>query len=167
MVRAELFELWAPLPTAVSVAGVLAATTPSGGADPREAGCMWQVVLDAGHGGSDSGRQTQSTAWWRRSRPRTSPGGWRRFCERTATRSAWPARGTRRSPTATATHTPTRRGWDDYETVLIVKGRKDKDLAHAMYDYLSVPPAADGTGARQQQTAGALKVGIEGYLATC
>lgn len=55
MARAELFEPWAPLPTAVSVAGVLAATTPSGGADPREAGCTWQVVLDAGHGGSDSG----------------------------------------------------------------------------------------------------------------
>lgn len=47
-----------------------------------------------------------------------------------------------------------------------MKERKDKDLAHAVYDDLSVPPAADGTGARQQQTAGALKVGIEGHLAT-
>jgi N-acetylmuramoyl-L-alanine amidase len=34
---------------------VLAATTLSGEAGAQEAGCKGRVVLDAGHGGSDSG----------------------------------------------------------------------------------------------------------------
>ena len=56
MARAELFKAWASLSAAVSVAGVLAAAALATGAEAREAGCTGQVVLDAGHGGSDLGR---------------------------------------------------------------------------------------------------------------
>ena len=55
MARAELFKVWASLLAAVSVAGVLAATALTDGAEATETGCKGRVVLDAGHGGSDSG----------------------------------------------------------------------------------------------------------------
>ena len=53
MARAELFKVWASLLAAVSVAAVLTAAALATG--PQEAGCTGQAVLDAGHGGSDSG----------------------------------------------------------------------------------------------------------------
>jgi N-acetylmuramoyl-L-alanine amidase len=55
MARAEPLKLWVSLLAAVSLSGVLAATTLSGEAGAQEAGCKGRVVLDAGHGGSDSG----------------------------------------------------------------------------------------------------------------
>ncbi len=55
MARAEVFKVWASLLAAVSIAVVLAAAVLATGAEAREAGCTGQVVLDAGHGGSDSG----------------------------------------------------------------------------------------------------------------
>ena len=55
MARTGLLKVWASLLAVVFVAGVLAAAALANRAEAREAGCTGQVVLDAGHGGSDSG----------------------------------------------------------------------------------------------------------------
>ena len=224
MVRAEPFKVWVSLLAAVCVAGVLAAAALANEAAP-EAGCRGQVVLDAGHGGSDSGavnsryglvekEQTLDVA--RRLETLLEADGHAVCMTRTGDESlSNNARYANANATGAEVLVSVHMNGSsdpgtDYTTTLFGKWRKDKELAHAVFDGLSTLPAADGagtmrtgtpysfasgvllksempatiaetlfitseaegrllsdgTGARQQQIAGALKVGIEDYLAT-
>jgi N-acetylmuramoyl-L-alanine amidase len=225
MARAELFKVWASLLAAVCVAGVLAAAVLANGAGAKDAGCTGQVVLDAGHGGSDSGavnaryglvekEQTLDVA--RRLETLLEADGHAVCMTRTgdetlSNNDRYTYANTTGAEVLVSVHmNGSSDPATDYTTTLFGKWRKDKELAHAVFDGLSTLPAADGagtmltrapysfasgvllksempatiaetvfitseaegrllsdgTGARQQQIAGALKIGIEDYLAT-
>ena len=225
MARAELFKAWASLSAAVSVAGVLAAAALATGAEAREAGCTGQVVLDAGHGGSDSGavnarfglvekEQTLDVA--RRLETLLEADGHAVCMTRTGNETLsnndrYAYANTTGAEVLLSVHmNGSSDPGTDYTTTLFGKWRKDKKLAHVVFDELSTLPAAygagtmrtrtpysfasgvllksempatiaetvfitseaegrllsDGTGARRQQIAGALRIGIEDYLAT-
>ena len=224
MAQAELFKVWVSLLAAVCVAGVLAAAALANEAAP-EAGCRGQVVLDAGHGGSDSGavnaryglvEKEQTLGVARRLEALLEADGHLVCMTRTGDetlsnndRYAY-AKTTGAEVLVSVHMNGSSDPATDYTTTLFGKWRKDKALAHAVFDGLSALPAADGagtmrtrapysfasgvllksempatiaetvfitsdaegrllsdgTGARQQQIAGALKIGIEDYLAT-
>jgi N-acetylmuramoyl-L-alanine amidase len=225
MAQAELFKVWASLLAAVCVAGVLAAAALAGGAEAREAGCTGQVVLDAGHGGSDSGavnarhglvEEEQTLDVARRLETLLEADGHAVCMTRTGDetlsnndRSAY-ANTTGAEVLVSVHMNGSSDPATDYTTTLFGKWRKDKALAQTVFKSLSTLPAADGagtmrtrapysvasgvllksempativetvfitsdaegrllsdgTGARQQQIAGVLKIGIEDYLAT-
>ena len=225
MAQAELFKVWASLLAAVCVAGVLAAAALAGGAEAREAGCTGRVVLDAGHGGSDSGavnarhglvEEEQTLDVARRLETLLEADGHAVCMTRTGDetlsnndRSAY-ANTTGAEVLVSVHMNGSSDPATDYTTTLFGKWRKDKALAQTVFKSLSTLPAADGagtmrtrapysvasgvllksempativetvfitsdaegrllsdgTGARQQQIAGALKIGIEDYLAT-
>ena len=225
MAQAELFKVWASLLAAVCVAGVLAAAALAGGAEAREAGCTGRVVLDAGHGGSDSGavnarhglvEEEQTLDVARRLETLLEADGHAVCMTRTGDetlsnndRSAY-ANTTGAEVLVSVHMNGSSDPATDYTTTLFGKWRRDKALAQTVFKSLSTLPAADGagtmrtrapysvasgvllksempatiaetvfitsdaegrllsdgTGARQQQIAGALKVGIEDYLAT-
>ena len=225
MARSNLLKVWAPLLAAVLVASLLVAAALSTGAEAQEAGCTGQVVLDAGHGGSDSGavnaryglkekEQTLDVA--RRLEALLEADGHAVCMTRTGDetlsngdRYAY-ANATGAEVLVSIHMNGSSDPGTDYTTTLFGKWRKDKELAHAVFDGLSTLPAADGagtmrtrtpysfasgvllksympatiaetvfitseaegrllsdgTGARQQQIARALRIGIEDYLAT-
>ena len=225
MARAELFKAWAALLAAACVAVLLAATALATGAEAREAGCTGQVVLDAGHGGSDSGavnarygltekEQTLDVA--RRLEALLEADGHAVCMTRTgdetlsnADRYAY-ANTTGAEVLVSVHMNGSSDPGTDYTTTLFGKWRKDKALAQTVFKSLSTLPVAggtgtiatrtpysfasgvllksempatiaetvfitseaegrllsDGTGARQQQIAVALKTGIEDHLAT-
>ena len=225
MARAELLKVWASLLAAVSVAGVVAAAALATGAEAREAGCTGRVVLDAAHGGSDSGAvnaryglvekgQTLDVA--KRLEALLKADG-HAVCmtrigdETLSNNDRYAYANTTGAEVLISVHmNGSSDPRTDYTTTLFGKWRKDKELAHAVFDGLSTLPAADdagtmrtrapysfasgvllksempatiaetvfitseaegrllpdGTGARQQQIAGALKIGIGAYLAT-
>ncbi len=225
MVRTDLLKVWASLLAAVSVAVVFAVAALATGAEAQEADCRGQVVLDAGHGGSDSGavnaryglrekEQTLDVA--RRLEALLEADGHAVCMTRTGDqalsnndRYAY-ANATGAEILVSVHMNGSSDPGTDYTTTLFGKWRKDKVLAHTVFDGLSTLPAADGagtmptrtpysfasgvllksdmpatiaetvfitsdaegrllsngTGARQQQIAGALKAGIENYLAT-
>ena len=224
MARAEPFKVWVSLLAAVCVAGVLAAAALANEAAP-EAGCRGQVVLDAGHGGSDSGavnarhglvKEEQTLDVARRLETLLEADGHAVCMTRTGDetlsnndRSAY-ANTTGAEVLVSVHMNGSSDPATDYTTTLFGKWRKDKALAQTVFKSLSTLPAADGagtmrtrapysfasgvllksempatiaetvfitsdaegrllsdgTGARQQQIAGVLKIGIEDYLAT-
>ena len=224
MARAEPFKVWVSLLAAVCVAGVLAAAALANEAAP-EAGCRGQVVLDAGHGGSDSGavnaryglvEKEQTLGVARRLEALLEADGHLVCMTRTgdetlSNNDRYAYANTTGAEVLVSVHmNGSSDPATDYTTTLFGKWRKDKALAHAVFDGLSALPAADGagtmrtrapysfasgvllksempatiaetvfitseaegrllsdgTGVRQQQIAGALKIGIEDYLAT-
>ena len=223
MAQANLLKVWASLLAAVVVAVAVAALAT--GAEAREAGCRGQVVLDAGHGGADSGavnaryglkekEQTLDVA--RRLEALLEADGHAVCMTRTgdetlSNNDRYAYANTTGAEVLVSVHmNGSSDPGTDYTTTLFGKWRKDKELAHAIFGGLSTLPAAggtgtiatrtpysfasgvllksempatiaetvfitsdaegrllsDGTGARQQQIAAALKAGIEDYLAT-
>ena len=207
----------------VLVAGLLISATFTTGAEAREAGCKGRVVVDAGHGGSDSGavnaryglvekEQTLDVA--RRLETLLEADGHAVCMTRTgdetlsnADRYAY-ANTTGAEVLVSVHMNASSNTGTDYTTTLFGKWQKDKALAQTVFKSLSTLPAAggtetiatrtpysfasgvllksempatiaetvfvtseaegrllsDGTGARQQQIAAALKAGIEAYL---
>lgn len=225
MVRTGLSKVWASLFLAVFVAGGFAGATLATGAEAQEAGCTGQVVLDAGHGDSDSGavnarygleekEQTLDVA--KRLEALLEADGHAVCMTRTGDETLsnsdrYAYANTTGAEVLVSVHmNGSSDPGMDYTTTLFGKWRKDKELAHTVFDGLSTLPAADGagtmrtrapysfasgvllksdmpatiaetvfitsdaegrllsdgTGARQQQIAGALGIGIEDYLAT-
>ena len=161
MARAELFKVWASLLAAVSVAGVLAAAALANGAEAMEAGCTGQVVLDAGHGGSDSGavnaryglvekKQTLDVA--RRLEALLEADGHAVCMTRTgdetlSNNDRYAYANTTGAEVLVSVHmNGSSDPRTDYTTTLFGKWRKDKELVHAVFDGLSTLPAADGAG---------------------
>ena len=225
MARADLFRVWTSLLAAILVAGLLAAAAFSTGAGAQETGCKGQVVLDAGHGGTDSGavnaryglkEKEQTLEVANRLEALLEADGYTVCMTRTADETLsnndrYAYANTTGAEILVSVHmNGSSNTGADYTTTLFGKWRKDKELAYSVFDGLSTLPSAtgtgtiatrdpysfasgvllksnmpatiaetvfitsdaegrllsDGTGARQQQIAEALKVGIENYLAT-
>ena len=225
MTRADLLRVRALSLAAVLATGLLILTTFATGAGAQEAGCTGRVVLDAGHGGSDTGavnaryglkekEQTLDVA--RRLEALLEADGHAVCMTRTGDETLSNSdRYTYANRTGAEILVSIHMNGSsdpgvDYTTTLFGKWRKDKELSHAVFEGLSTLPAADGagtissrtpysfasgvllkssmpatiaetvfitseaegrllsdgTGGRQQQIAGALRTGIENYLAT-
>ncbi len=211
---------WVLVGLAVIAAGLLAASASIQGADAQEAPGVLagkKIVLDAGHGGSDTGasnakyglvEKDQTLDVARRLETLLEAQGATVYMTRTGDQTLsnndrYTYANTTGASILVSVHM---NGSSDpnanYTTVLFGKWRKDKALANALlgglHPALGIPkrdpysfasgvllksemPAAiaetvfitsdaegrllsDGTGARQQQIAEALKVGIEGYF---
>jgi N-acetylmuramoyl-L-alanine amidase len=216
--------VWAYVISAVLVAVLLAALA-SPGAEAREAGCRGQVVIDPGHGGSDTGAvnkaygltekdQTLNVA--RRLEALLEADGYTVCMTRTgdetlSNNDRYVYANTTGAEVLISVHmNGSSNPETDYTTTLFGKWRKDKELAQTVFGSLSTLPAADGSGtiatrtpysfasgvllksdmpatiaetvfitsdkearllsdgsgARQQQIAEALKTGVENYLST-
>ncbi len=225
MARADLFRVWTSLLAAVIVAGLLVAAAFATGAGAQETGCKGQVVLDAGHGGSDSGavnaryglkEKEQNLDVARRLEALLEADGHAVCMTRTgdetlSNNDRYTYANTTGAEILVSVHmNGSSDPGVDYTTTLFGKWRKDKELAYSVFGGLSALPAAngtgiiatrspysfasgvllksnmpatiaetvfitsdaegrllsDGTGARQQQIAEALSVGIENYLTT-
>jgi N-acetylmuramoyl-L-alanine amidase len=224
MTYADLSKPWATVLAAMLAAYVLSNAALATGAEAQNANCTGQVVLDAGHGGTDPGavntrynltekEQTLDVA--NRTKDLLEDDGYSVCMTRTSNSETlsnndrYTYANTTGARVLVSIHmngasSPT----TDYTTTLFGKWRKDKVLANTVFGSLSTLPAAggtgkiatrtpysfasgvllksnmpatiaetvfitndkegqllsDGTGARQQQIAVALKAGIEAYL---
>jgi N-acetylmuramoyl-L-alanine amidase len=230
MTYAALFKAWATVLAAILVAILLSTITLTIGAEQaRAAGCTGKVVLDPGHGGTDSGavnqnglqEKVQTLKVANSLRDLLVVDGCAVYMTRTGDETLSNTQRANRANSFKADHpgnyvlvsihmNGSTNTSADYTTTLFGKWRKDKELANTLFGSLSTLPAAngtgtiatrtpysfasgvllksnmpatiaetvfvtndkegqllsDGTGARQQQIAEALRVGTENYLAT-
>jgi N-acetylmuramoyl-L-alanine amidase len=226
MTYADHIKSWAMVLAAMVAALLLCTAAFTTGAQAQDANCRGQVVLDAGHGGTDSGavnakygltekEQTLNVA--NRTRSLLEADGYSVCMTRTSNSETlsnndrYTYANTTGARVLVSVHmNGASNSTADYTTTLFGKWRKDKELANTVFGSLSNLPAADGTskiatrtpysfasgvllkstmpatiaetvfitndreaqllsnstGARQQQIAQALKVGIERYLTT-
>jgi N-acetylmuramoyl-L-alanine amidase len=226
MTYADYIKSWAMVLAAMVAALLLCTAAFTTGAQAQDANCRGQVVLDAGHGGTDSGavnakygltekEQTLNVA--NRTRSLLEADGYSVCMTRTSNSETlsnndrYTYANTTGARVLVSVHmNGASNSTADYTTTLFGKWRKDKELANTVFGSLSTLPAADGTskiatrtpysfasgvllkstmpatiaetvfitndreaqllsnstGARQQQIAQALKVGIERYLTT-
>jgi N-acetylmuramoyl-L-alanine amidase len=226
MTYADHIKSWAMVLAAMVAALLLCTAAFTTGAQAQDANCRGQVVLDAGHGGTDSGavnakygltekEQTLNVA--NRTRSLLEADGYSVCMTRTSNSETlsnndrYTYANTTGARVLVSVHmNGASNSTADYTTTLFGKWRKDKELANTVFGSLSTLPAADGTskiatrtpysfasgvllkstmpatiaetvfitndreaqllsnstGARQQQIAQALKVGIERYLTT-
>jgi N-acetylmuramoyl-L-alanine amidase len=226
MTYADHIKSWAMVLAAMVAALLLCTAAFTTGAQAQDANCKGQVVLDAGHGGTDSGavnakygltekEQTLNVA--NRTRSLLEADGYSVCMTRTSNSETlsnndrYTYANTTGARVLVSVHmNGASNSTADYTTTLFGKWRKDKELANTVFGSLSNLPAADGTskiatrtpysfasgvllkstmpatiaetvfitndreaqllsnstGARQQQIAQALKVGIERYLTT-
>jgi N-acetylmuramoyl-L-alanine amidase len=224
MTYVELFKSWASLLAAMLAALLLSTAAFTSDVEAQDSGCKGQVVLDAGHGGTDPGavntrynltekEQTLDVAY--RTKALLKADGYSVCMTRTSNSETlsnndrYAYANTTGAKVLVSIHmNGASNSSTDYTTTLFGKWRKDKELANTVFGSLSNLPAADGTGkiatrtpysfasgvllksnmpatiaetvfitndregrllsegagARQQQIAQALKVGIEGYL---
>jgi N-acetylmuramoyl-L-alanine amidase len=226
MTYSGLFKVWATVLAAMLAAILLSTAAFTTGARAQEAGCSGKVVLDAGHGGTDSGavntkyglkEKEQTLAVATRLKTLLEVDGCTVYMTRTlnsqtlSNNDRYTYANTTGADVLVSIHmNGASNSSTDYTTTLFGKWRKDKELATSIFGSLSSLPAADGnrtiatrspysfasgvllksnmpatiaetvfitndtegrllsngTGARQQQIAEALRVGIEDYLAT-
>jgi N-acetylmuramoyl-L-alanine amidase len=226
MTYADYIKSWAMVLAAMVAALLLCTAAFTTGAQAQDANCKGQVVLDAGHGGTDSGavnakygltekEQTLNVA--NRTKSLLEADGYSVCMTRTSNSETlsnndrYTYANTTGARVLVSVHmNGASNSTADYTTTLFGKWRKDKELANTVFGSLSTLPAADGTskiatrtpysfasgvllkstmpatiaetvfitndreaqllsnstGARQQQIAQALKVGIERYLTT-
>ncbi|CAN5253847.1 N-acetylmuramoyl-L-alanine amidase CwlD [soil metagenome] len=220
------FRVWTTLLAAVLAVILLSAAAPTNGAGAQEAGCRGQVVLDAGHGGTDPGavntkygltEKEQTLVVAKRLETLLEGDGYTVCMTRTSNSETLSnndrytyANSTGADILVSIHMNGSSNPSTDYTTTLFGKWRKDKALANSVFGSLSTLPAANGTGtiatrtpysfasgvllksnmpatiaetvfitndregqllsngtgARQQRIAEALRVGIEDYLTT-
>ena len=222
MAQRSFSMVWACVISGVLVAGLLSALA-SPGAGAQEAGCRGQVVIDPGHGGSDSGavnktygltEKAQNLDVAKRLKTLLEADGYTVCMTRTADETLsnndrYTYANTTGAEVLISVHmNGSSNPQTDYTTTLFGKWRKDKELAETVFGSLSTLPSADGSGtiatrtpysfasgvllksevpatiaetvfitsdkegrllsdgsgARQQQIAEALKTGVETYL---
>ena len=222
MAHAGHFKVWATVLTAILAALLLFAAFTTG-AGAQEPPCTGEVVLDPGHGGTDSGavntkygltEKEQNLDVARRLEALLESDGYTVCMTRTkdvalSNNDRYSYANTTGASVLVSIHmNGSSNSSADYTTTLFGKWRKDKKLANTVFGSLSTLPAAggtgtiatrtpysfasgvllksemlatiaetvfitndregqllsNGTGARQQQIAQALRVGIEGYL---
>jgi N-acetylmuramoyl-L-alanine amidase len=141
---------------------VLSTTVLSTGAEAQDANCKGQVVLDAGHGGTDSGavntrygltekEQTLNVA--NRTKALLVADGYSVCMTRTSNAETlsnndrYTYANTTGARVLVSVHmNGASNASTDYTTTLFGKWRKDKALANTVFDSLSTMPAAGGTG---------------------
>jgi N-acetylmuramoyl-L-alanine amidase len=222
----DLIRAWATVMAAILAAILLTTAAFATGAGALLRPCSGKVVLDAGHGGTDSGavntkygltekEQTLNVA--NRLKALLEGDGCTVYMTRTSNSQTLSSNNRYSYANTTGANVlvsihmnGSTNPSTDYTTTLFGKWRKDKELANTVFSSLSTLPAASGTGtiatrkpysfasgvllksdmpatiaetvfimnngegellsdgtvARQQQIAQALRVGIEDYLAT-
>ena len=170
--RTGLLGVWATILTALlfALAALFAA-----GAGAQEAGCRGQVVVDAGHRGTDIGavnaryglkekEQTLDVA--RRLEALLEADGHPVCMTRTADETLsnndrYTYANTTGAEVLVSVHmNGSSNTATDYTTTLFGKWRKDKELAHAVYDELSTLPAAGGAGTIATRTPYSFASGV-------
>ncbi len=175
MARADLLRVWTSLLAAVLIASFLVAAALSTGAGAQEAGCRGQVVLDAGHGGSDPGavnaryglkEKDQALDVARRLEALLEADGHAVCMTRTGDetlsnndRYAY-ANSTGAEILVSIHMNGSPDPAADYTTTLFGKWRKDKELALAVFDGLSTLPAADGAGTMRTRAPPSFASGV-------
>jgi N-acetylmuramoyl-L-alanine amidase len=162
MAYADLFKSWATVLAAILVALLLSTAAFTTGADAQDVGCKGQVVLDPGHGGTDSGavnntyklkemEQTLDVA--NRTKALLVRDGYSVCMTRTTNSETLSnnARYTYANTTGArilvSIHmNGASNASSDYTTTLFGKWRKDKELANTIFGSLSTLPAAGGAG---------------------
>jgi N-acetylmuramoyl-L-alanine amidase len=162
MTYADLFKSWATVLAAILAAVILFTAAFVTGAGAREANCRGQVVVDAGHGGTDPGavnnrygltekEQTLNVA--NRLEALLEADGYKVCMTRTSNSETlsnndrYTYANTTGAEVLVSVHMngasdPS----TDYTTTLFGKWRKDKELANTVFGSLSSLPAAGGTG---------------------
>jgi N-acetylmuramoyl-L-alanine amidase len=183
MAYAGLFKVWTTMLAAILVA-VLLFTASTTGAGAQEPDCKGQVVLDAGHGGTDSGavnteynpataneptitekEQTLNVA--NRLEALLEKKGYRVCMTRTtnsetlSNNDRYTYANTTGAEVLVSVHMngasdPS----TDYTTTLFGKWRKDKELANTVFGSLSSLPAAGGTGPLATRTPYSFASGV-------
>jgi N-acetylmuramoyl-L-alanine amidase len=162
MAEANPLKVWAWVLAAVLAAGLLAATTFAPGAAAQDAACKGDIVLDPGHGGSDTGavnktynlKESEEVLKVATISKGLLEADGHTVCMTRTTNSETLSNNDRYTYANTtgagilvsihmngSSNLAT-----DYTTTLFGKWRKDKELAYAVFDSLSTLPAASGTG---------------------
>ena len=160
MTYADHIKSWATVLAAMVAALVLCTAVLTTGAEAQDANCKGQVVLDAGHGGTDSGavnarynltekEQTLNVA--NRTKSLLEADGYS-VCMTRTSNSETLSNGDRYTYANTtgarvlvSVHmNGASSSTADYTTTLFGKWRKDKELATTVFNSLSTLPAADG-----------------------
>jgi len=158
MAASGSLKVWASMFAALLVAGVLAAGTFVSGAEAQEIGCTGDVVLDAGHGGSDPGavnsryglkEKVQTLDVARRLEVLLEADGYKVCMTRTSNSETLSnsdrytyANATGAKVLVSIHMNGSSNPATDYTTTLYGKWRKDKELAQTMFRSLSTLPAA-------------------------
>lgn len=161
MARSGLFKLWATVLAAMLAAILLSATSFMSGAGAQEPPCTGQVVLDPGHGGTDSGavntkydlaEKAQSLDIALRLRALLESDGYAVCMTRTTDKTLsnndrYSYANTTGAGVLVSIHmNGSSNSSHDYTTTLFGKWRKDKELATTVFESLSALPAAGATG---------------------
>jgi N-acetylmuramoyl-L-alanine amidase len=161
MTYADHFKSWATVLAAMVAALLLCTAAFTTDAEAQDVNCKGQVVLDAGHGGTDSGavnarynltEKAQTLNVANRTKALLEADGYSVCMTRTSNsetlsnRDRYTYANTTGARVLVSVHmngasSPS----TDYTTTLFGKWRKDKDLANTIFDSLSTLPAAGGT----------------------
>jgi N-acetylmuramoyl-L-alanine amidase len=162
MTYADHIKSWAMVLAAMVAALLLCTAAFTTGAQAQDANCRGQVVLDAGHGGTDSGavnakygltekEQTLNVA--NRTRSLLEADGYSVCMTRTSNSETlsnndrYTYANTTGARVLVSVHmNGASNSTADYTTTLFGKWRKDKELANTIFSSLSTLPAAGGTG---------------------
>ena len=176
MTYAGLFKVWATVLVAILAAILLSVAAFTTGAAAQEAGCTGEVVLDAGHGGTDSGavnnkyglkekEQTLDVAT--RLKALLVDDGCTVYMTRTlnsqtlSNNDRYTYANTTGADVLVSIHmNASSNSSTDYTTTLFGKWRKDKELATTVFGSLSTLPAADGTGTIATRTPYSFASGV-------
>jgi len=159
MTYAGLFKVWATVLTAILVALLLSTATFATGARAQDANCTGQVVLDAGHGGTDPGavntkynltEKDQTLKVANRTKALLEADGYAVCMTRTSNSETlsnydrYTYANTTGARILVSIHmNGASNSSTDYTTTLFGKWRKDKELATTIFNSLSTLPAAD------------------------
>ena len=176
MTYSDLFKVWATVLAAILAATVLYVTAFTTGAGAQEPPCSGKVVLDAGHGGTDSGavnakygltEKEQTLYIANRLRTLLTADGCTVYMTRTSNSQTlsnndrYTYANSKGADVLVSVHmNGSTSSSTDYTTTLFGKWRKDKELANAVFGSLSTLPTAGGTGTIATRTPYSFASGV-------
>ena len=175
MTYAGLFKVWATVMATILAAILLSIAAFTTGAGAQETGCSGKVVLDAGHGGTDSGavntkygikEKDQTLDVATRLKTLLEGDGCTVYMTRTGDKTLsnndrYTFANTTDANVLVSIHmNGSSNSSTDYTTTLFGKWRKDKELANTVFRSLSSLPAADGTGTMSTKTPYSFASGV-------
>jgi N-acetylmuramoyl-L-alanine amidase len=160
MTYLDHFKSWAMVLAAMVVALLICTAALTTGAEAQDANCKGEVVLDAGHGGTDSGavntkygltEKEQTLKVANRTKALLEADDYEVCMTRTlnsetlSNRDRYTYANTTGARVLVSIHmNGASNSSTDYTTTLFGKWRKDKELATTVFNSLSTLPAADG-----------------------